>query len=624
MRISLFILFICMTFGYRINAQNRKDVNVGPEFKAMMNELDTCVASGAGNCTRLTDRIIEKGKKEKVDFMDYLYFKKSYYFITLNELDSAVYYAQLAIKHPNPRESERCDLDAYNIIANCYYYQGTLDTAIKTYLKIAGMMEKGGDPLRLGYLYSNIATLLGETGNDNAQIEYLLKSYKLLEENNDQKFIATVASNLALGYHFKKDTAHVEEWAHKSLILADKSNDLVAKVQATLALSLVQRDLNQALVYAEQSKAYADLMNDKVRMASSYYRYAAVLHSLGMIQKALLYGEKAVEFATQSGDNVTLMKAAYTVADIAYTLGKKEKAADFYHTYALLKDSVASVENTREINEINTRYETEKKERQLAEQSLVIQQKNAQIRNWLIGGAALLLGLGLSLFQYRRSQQRKLKLIEQENENAVLKALMNGEERERNRISKDLHDGVAAMLGAAKMSLQSIPFLSEEKKMEQLEKTAQLVSNTHADVRRIAHDLLPVTLEKEGLIAAVAQFAADINATNILDFQVNNQLPAGFVFPKNMELMLYRIIQELINNVIRHSSASEAHITFRQTGTQLEIEVSDNGIGIGDNKEHQGLYSIRERLKALGGSFSIKGTERKGTRVQLLLELKEG
>src|SRR5690606_21769608 len=102
----------------------------------------------------------------------------------------------------------------------------------------------------------------------------------------------------------------------------------------------------------------------------------------------------------------------YTVADIAYTLGKKEKAADFYHTYALLKDSVASVENTREINEINTRYETEKKERQLAEQSLVIQQKNAQIRNWLIGGAALLLGLGLSLFQYRRSQQRKLKLIE--------------------------------------------------------------------------------------------------------------------------------------------------------------------------------------------------------------------
>ncbi|MBX9449760.1 MAG: hypothetical protein KL787_08610 [Taibaiella sp.] len=110
----------------------------------------------------------------------------------------------------------------------------------------------------------------------------------------------------------------------------------------------------------------------------------------------------------------------------------------YFQEYIAIGDSLRSKERYETLGALTTKYETEKKERQLAEQQLVIQRKNIAIRNWLITGSALILGIIIFGIQYRYNQSRKLKLITQENENAVLKAMMNGEERERNRISKGL------------------------------------------------------------------------------------------------------------------------------------------------------------------------------------------
>ena len=538
-----------------------------------------------------------------------------------NELDSTIFYSQLALKNPHPVEKQRTDIDAYNLLANCYYLKGDLNSALHNYLKIAAVLEDGGNQLHLGYLYSNIAVLLGATQNNNKHIEYLLKSYNLLKKNQDQRFIATVASNLALGYYHTKDTIKTNKWSKEALKLSKLSNDFVAKTQAYLALSLIEKNLDVSLDYAEQSVKYANEQNDKTHKASAYYRYAAVLDQLGERKKALTYAEDAVNFAQEVGDNVTLTNASFTAATIYYNSGMKDKSADFYHIYATFKDSIASAENAREINDINTKYETEKKEKQLAEQDLKIQKQRANLLYAILGGALLISVLGGIFIYHRKGQKLKLKQFQQEKENAILNSFILGEERERNRISQELHDGVAAMIGAAKMSIESIPHLTQEQGMAQLSKVKTILENTHAEVRHIAHNLLPTVLEQEGLVKATSHFAFEINETKLVTITVTDNNSNYQELSLQLQLMLFRVIQELVNNIIKHSQAKNAEIIFSTNSYGLQIEISDDGIGYEDSNEvgNQGLYSITQRLKSIGGNFKIMKKTSGGTQAQVVV-----
>src|SRR5690606_20720268 len=186
--------------------------------------------------------------------------------------------------------------------------------------------------------------------------------------------------------------------------------------------------------------------------------------------------------------------------------------------------------------------------------------------------------------------------------NAILNSFILGEERERSRISHELHDGVAAMIGAAKMSLESIPHLPKEKQLEQLSKVQGILEHSHADIRHIAHNLLPTVLEKEGLIQATKHFISEINETKLVSFAVIDQNSHANENSKQLQLMLSRIIQELVNNIIKHSQAQNAEIIFSKFQNGLQIEVIDDGLGYNDAiaNHNQGLYSISQRLKSIG------------------------
>lgn len=617
---KLVFIFLFFTF-FHSNAQNRLNVEVGPVYKALITELDDCIKDRERDCLEMTNKIIEKGKEEKVPFLDYLYFKKAFYFMNRNELDSVIVYSRLAIENPNPTEKERSDTDAYNLLANSHYFKGELDTAINHYLKIAEILEDGGNPLHLGYLYSNIALVVGQTNNEDKQLEYLQKSFKLLDENNDERFIATIASNIGLAYHHRKDTVNAVEWSEKALKLSELSNDLMAKTQSYLTLSFSEKDLNKSVQYAEQSVQYANELKDKTHQARAYYKYADVLDQLDKPEKALNYAEQAVNLAEEIGDNITLVDAAYTAANICYNLGQKEKSAYFYRTYATYKDAVSSAENAREINDIHTKYETEKKEKQIVEQELKIQKQQSNLLLAILGGALLISILGGAIFYNKRKQQAKLKQLQQEKENAILNSFILGEERERKRISHELHDSVAAMIGAVKMSIESIPHLPQEKQMEQLSKVKGILENTHADVRHIAHNLLPTVLEKEGLVKAVSHFAFEINETGLIHILATDKDSKAEQLSLQLQLMLFRVIQELVNNIIKHSQAQNAEIIFSNSPTGLQIEISDDGIGYEDTNDtsNQGLYSITQRLKSIGGNFKITKRKSGGTQAKVVI-----
>lgn len=621
MRVNLVILFLILNL-LCLNAQERYEpINIDLEYAKLLDEFKECRNARLQNCEELSDQILEKGKAEKVPFLDHLYYQRAFYHYYRNEYDSMMAYAKLSVENPHPVANQRSDLKSYNLLSTGYFIKGEIEKSISIDLKLAKILENGGNQFLLADVYSNIALSLGETGNNQEQIKYLKKSFKLLEVNEDKKFIASVASNIGRAYFFLKDTANSNDWSKKAIRLSESTGDLQAKFQSLSTLSLNEKDVIKSLEYAEESVKVAEELQDKTHMASAYRILAEALAIVGQSKKASFYAEQAVNFAKETGDKLMLTKSSETAGKIYFKLGQKEKAADFYHIFTIYADSVTSAQSTKEINEINAKYQTEKKEKQIVEQELKIQKQQSNLLYAIFGGALLLSVFGGVFIYYRKSQKLKLKQVQQEKENAILNSFILGEERERSRISHELHDGVAAMIGAAKMSLESIPHLPKEKQMQQLSKVQGILEHSHADIRHIAHNLLPTVLEKEGLIQATEQFISEINETKLVRIAVTDKNSDANENSKQLQLMLFRIIQELVNNIIKHSQAQNAEIIFSKFENALQIEVIDDGLGYSDTvtKEKQGLYSISQRLKSIGGNFKITNGNAGGTRAKVEL-----
>lgn len=157
--------------------------------------------------------------------------------------------------------------------------------------------------------------------------------------------------------------------------------------------------------------------------------------------------------------------------------------------------------------------------------------------------------------------------------------------------------------------------------MEQFSKVKQILENTHADVRHIAHNLLPTVLEKEGLIKATSHFISEINETKLVNFSVTGKNSDIKDLSPQLQLMLFRVIQELVNNIIKHSQAQNAEIAFSNGKNGLQIEISDDGVGyeVTEKSGNQGLYSIAQRLKSIGGNFKITKRKTGGTQAKVVV-----
>src|SRR5690606_36792608 len=254
-----------------------------------------------------------------------------------------------------------------------------------------------------------------------------------------------------------------------------------------------------------------------------------------------------------------------------------------------LLEELRFAENINVVNELTTKYETEKKERQIAEQELEIQKKNVQMRNWLIAGIVLIGGFLTFLYIMRRNQKNKLKIMEKEKENEVLSARVLGEEVERSRISKELHDGIASNLVAVKLQIENTAEISQ--------KILSLVQETHKEVRQIAHNLMPIDFENQNLVDVVKSFCEECTTENKpINFQTNTE---KINLDKNRSMVLYRVVQEFIQNAIKHSQAQQIDVLLMENEGLITRNIEDNGVGF-DTKLKEtsnGLSGVIERLE---------------------------
>lgn len=236
------------------------------------------------------------------------------------------------------------------------------------------------------------------------------------------------------------------------------------------------------------------------------------------------------------------------------------------------------------------------------------------INNWFGVFTALFISLSLvfikKIFNLIKTSEKSRLLMEKK----ILSAIVRTEENERKRFAKDLHDGLGPLLSNLKMSVSTLERIENRKEMDEiLENMKEVSIEAINGIKQISNNLSPHILENFGIIHALENFSKTIEINCKTRIKIISNFD-DLRFPYNIEIVLYRVINELINNTIKHSKATEIQILLNKIGEKLEIEYSDNGIGFDSNKiahDHSGMgiSNIKSRIKTINGRIDLFSDE---------------
>lgn len=313
-------------------------------------------------------------------------------------------------------------------------------------------------------------------------------------------------------------------------------------------------------------------------------------------------------------------------------LNQTDSALHYYQLHKRFEDSLYNVEKAKQIAEIETIYETNKQKQQIALQEAQLNQKEEALlaRKRLIialmlGFCLIILAVGFAYYLYKKRKKAELQQRIIEEQEKSIDAVIHAQEEERKRISKELHDGIGQQLSGLKMAFQklgtSLQNAMPEKK-EEIESLASVVSDSADEVRSISHQMMPRALLEFGLIEAIE----DLSQKTFIPLDIDcdfEQFNLQDRYNERIEVSVYRIVQELVNNIIKHSHATKVHIQLFENNKKLILIVEDNGRGFQNSKlsEGLGLLNIRSRLNTVNGEANFEPSPASGSIATIRIQL---
>lgn len=367
--------------------------------------------------------------------------------------------------------------------------------------------------------------------------------------------------------------------------------------------TLLKRPKERLAVFRDRSFGSCHLRLSSA-MKSSTFRSRHLISALCVVVLTLLSSLQAHAQTTYEKE-----QASGEMYDEAYEVLMKMD---------VLGDSLYSVKLSDALAEAQVRYDTEK---QQAEIKATRTQRNLFIALAVTAGVALVVAVWFFAYRIRRKEeiaQERIKTLEKEKEVMSLQSMLYAQEEERQRIARDLHDSIGALLSATKLHITNI--VAEVQKLEELEflrSTEEALDRANSEVRRVAHDMMPGVLMKLGLMEGIEDFFDRVRASSNLKITFDYKEPTERLDTKK-EVMIYRIIQELVNNTIKHAEASEILLTIRDQGDQWIMNYVDDGKGFDvskiDDATSFGLSGLRSRVNFLQGSFDVDSKPGEGVR----------
>jgi len=524
--------------------------------------------------------------------------------------------------------------------------------AMSYYLKSLAIEEKRKDEKRMADLYDELGSVYYYLEVFDKSLDYNQKALDIYREYGDTLGIARALSHLGT--------------LHSSREFCEKRSK---------AEKLV--DFQTAIDYYNQAIQYSSLAGDHGAIAKDYQNIAAVYNKLEKPQVALTYVQRALDYYRQTGDPEGILGTLFTLGKTYYRLGNYKKsveafresekmaverrltggiqylyeamampyhdmgdyknAYECYIRYMTIRDSVYNAEKSRQIIELETKYQSELKQKEILRLKAEEKRRNALLYSL----AAIILLLVFSIYYYVRLVRKnriiagqklqitedKVRELEQERLYLATKSVMEGEEAERTRLASDLHNGLGGLLSGIKINLSSMKenAVITHENLNAFNHALSLLDTSISELRRIAHNLMPETLNHYGLKTALEDFCTQVAPAG--QPEISLQFFGDDIrYTKELELTMYRVIQELVNNALKHSEATRINVQIFSEPGRLSAQVTDNGRGFDINAvdktlKGKGIDNIRDRITALNGKFDIWSQPGQGTEISVEIEI---
>ncbi len=338
-----------------------------------------------------------------------------------------------------------------------------------------------------------------------------------------------------------------------------------------------------------------------------YYWLGKAYLALHHRNSAMKYAQLELALGTQRGSSTDRLRAFELLYKIDSLNNSTTAELTHFRQWVILDDSLNEAQHGKDIAEVQHKYDYQAVQEKAEREHFVQQERLHQQTRWFLIIVLFLVALTAALLAwYNRKVRRKNTELAKKNQE-ILDAHFKGQHFERKRVASELHDNLSSLLAATKLSIQVLdPSALPPGEQKLFQSVLDMMDTACNEVRYIAHNMMPVNLERQGLPAALESLVTKLNQTGIIAFELTNIDPR-LTLDKVTAFNIYSICLECCNNILRHSRATRAAILFKATDKELHLLISDNGKGIPDTrKDGMGIRNVNERIESLRGSLEIQ------------------
>ncbi len=565
-----------------------------------------------------------KLRSQKIDALNEIawHFRKS-------ERDTAFYFIKQALKENYNEEYLRGKVKSYNILGVLLYYQSDYNESINYLKKAYGLSLKIKDSINIAKLSNNIGTIYQMQGHYTQAAEYNIASLRIKEKMSDTTGIINSLINISSLYYqlnkFEEGIGFYKRALNLANIINYPNKAIILNGLGSLYNEVDKYDT--ALICLNQALGLNVLAQNRKGAALNYHNIAGVYSNMGDTQNALEYYNKSLEIKQELQDEQGVAKTKMGIGELSYQMGNYQKAVEdlkhaggyylkidqpyelkpiykfislsynkmsnndsafkyLYKAYELY-DTLYPKESKKIIEEIEERYQTQQKENEILRLNIENNEKKASLAQSrllnVIGAGIVLLIILAGLFFWHRKKQR-LKVI-------LLQNSMQAGEREKKRVGRELHDGIAAtLIKLAKDTGNKDPELSGH------------LFKTYNEVRGLSHQLNNSPIHGEAFIDRIIDLIPGENDDRHFSFRIT---PVALEIKEPTGTHLYRIIQELIANNLKHAQATKTNISVSHENKSLHLSYEDNGVGIAQLKKGNGFKNMESRIELMQGKMEV-------------------
>ncbi len=558
----------------------------------------------------------------------------------LSRKTEALEYATGAIALSHKLEDPVLLVRSYFMKATIFGQDDDQDSSLVYYQQVIDLHRPGIDPYYVSSAYTNVGQVYTSIGSYQKAEEYLLKGYHLSSGDEYAKLFALAS---VISFYVSRDNPkylpYLDTMAMSDFYKKASPTSFLAHFDSFLLLDDATAEEKEKTLREVYSYALThSSMVNQVGYGMKLYEHLDKLHRYDEAHRLLL---ELLQIARNSKNGIHIAGVTRALYENSKARSDLKDALKYLEQHSQLRDSLLSEENMDRISELNIKFEAAQKDHEIEQQKLRLDQER-QNRNFFILLALLLTALVIVVFVYFRNRARTTQRIaeqekvihrqetlqlQKEKELVELTTSLETQERERNRIARDLHDGIGSMLSGISSQIE---YLRAQPVVEQaahahLAQLRDLVKEATSELRRTSYELMPAKLLRQGLEPAIRDLCLNLLVKNGIEPSLEINADLNTLSP-DQQLTLYRIIQELLNNIVKHAEGKHVLIQFNQFNDEISLVVEDDGKGFDAAARKLdgglGLSSLGSRVNLLKGFLDIASTPDEGTTVTVNFSIK--